>query len=423
MVPPDRIKPFLLHEDKYVRAASMDYFAESWSRDPEVLPLVLDARERFGDGADVRWWIACDQLPLTGPTFDRLLRHLAGTDDEDTKDRLNRVIGHAPGDLLVAKQAEILGHPGLSPKTASQIKLRCDLAGWSGERLWDELQDYARRSADKFDTSGIDHDYVDALVDALSRHDVPDADTVSQLLRTLEPDKGWLEIFLVDLAGARRIPEAIPALVEKFRIDTDYLLERSKEALVRIGDPEAVRLIRAAYPTAPEQFKHYTSEIFGLIKHEESEEAILELLGGETDPDFRTLLCLGLCDLFSERGIEVVKRVIAAGYDTWIASLEEHLLPVAEVLNVELPEAAEWKQRRAREEARLAARLAEMAEAERRYRDRKTQAVDPYASLLASEPYPAAPAPIQRAGPRVGRNAPCPCGSGKKFKKCCGQNP
>ncbi|MCX7019923.1 MAG: preprotein translocase subunit SecA [bacterium] len=25
-----------------------------------------------------------------------------------------------------------------------------------------------------------------------------------------------------------------------------------------------------------------------------------------------------------------------------------------------------------------------------------------------------------RAGPRVGRNDPCPCGSGKKFKKCCG---
>ncbi|MCB1903860.1 MAG: SEC-C domain-containing protein, partial [Gammaproteobacteria bacterium] len=24
------------------------------------------------------------------------------------------------------------------------------------------------------------------------------------------------------------------------------------------------------------------------------------------------------------------------------------------------------------------------------------------------------------AGPKVGRNDPCPCGSGKKFKKCCG---
>jgi uncharacterized protein YecA (UPF0149 family) len=24
--------------------------------------------------------------------------------------------------------------------------------------------------------------------------------------------------------------------------------------------------------------------------------------------------------------------------------------------------------------------------------------------------------------PKVGRNDPCPCGSGKKYKKCCGKN-
>ena len=29
--------------------------------------------------------------------------------------------------------------------------------------------------------------------------------------------------------------------------------------------------------------------------------------------------------------------------------------------------------------------------------------------------------PIVRDGPKVGRNDPCPCGSGKKFKKCCGK--
>ncbi|MEN9557014.1 MAG: hypothetical protein RLZZ232_3300 [Planctomycetota bacterium] len=32
-----------------------------------------------------------------------------------------------------------------------------------------------------------------------------------------------------------------------------------------------------------------------------------------------------------------------------------------------------------------------------------------------------ATAPIVNAGPRVGRNDECPCGSGKKFKKCCGK--
>jgi uncharacterized protein YecA (UPF0149 family) len=29
--------------------------------------------------------------------------------------------------------------------------------------------------------------------------------------------------------------------------------------------------------------------------------------------------------------------------------------------------------------------------------------------------------PIYRTGPKIGRNEPCPCGSGKKFKKCCGK--
>jgi SEC-C motif-containing protein len=30
------------------------------------------------------------------------------------------------------------------------------------------------------------------------------------------------------------------------------------------------------------------------------------------------------------------------------------------------------------------------------------------------------PKPVTRETPKVGRNDPCPCGSGKKFKKCCG---
>lgn len=30
--------------------------------------------------------------------------------------------------------------------------------------------------------------------------------------------------------------------------------------------------------------------------------------------------------------------------------------------------------------------------------------------------------PFVREGPKVGRNDPCPCGSGRKFKKCCGES-
>jgi SEC-C motif-containing protein len=31
------------------------------------------------------------------------------------------------------------------------------------------------------------------------------------------------------------------------------------------------------------------------------------------------------------------------------------------------------------------------------------------------------PEPLRRDGPKIGRNDPCPCASGKKYKKCCGR--
>jgi preprotein translocase subunit SecA len=36
-------------------------------------------------------------------------------------------------------------------------------------------------------------------------------------------------------------------------------------------------------------------------------------------------------------------------------------------------------------------------------------------------PVPKIELPIRREVPKVGRNEPCPCGSGKKFKNCCGR--
>ncbi|MFC1798756.1 preprotein translocase subunit SecA [Thermodesulfobacteriota bacterium] len=41
--------------------------------------------------------------------------------------------------------------------------------------------------------------------------------------------------------------------------------------------------------------------------------------------------------------------------------------------------------------------------------------------LSHGEGPPAKKKPIQRSEKKIGRNAPCPCGSGKKYKKCCGQ--
>jgi uncharacterized protein YecA (UPF0149 family) len=42
------------------------------------------------------------------------------------------------------------------------------------------------------------------------------------------------------------------------------------------------------------------------------------------------------------------------------------------------------------------------------------------AAMEALSQQAAAPVPVRRDQPKVGRNDLCPCGSGKKYKKCCG---
>jgi hypothetical protein len=37
------------------------------------------------------------------------------------------------------------------------------------------------------------------------------------------------------------------------------------------------------------------------------------------------------------------------------------------------------------------------------------------------QPFEEAPASLVRQAPKIGRNSPCPCGSGRKYKRCCGR--
>lgn len=55
--------------------------------------------------------------------------------------------------------------------------------------------------------------------------------------------------------------------------------------------------------------------------------------------------------------------------------------------------------------------------------DRKRRREEERRKQLPTEEEPALPPPVEpvHADKKPGRNDPCPCGSGKKYKKCCGQ--
>ncbi|THB78091.1 MAG: preprotein translocase subunit SecA [Desulfobulbaceae bacterium] len=59
----------------------------------------------------------------------------------------------------------------------------------------------------------------------------------------------------------------------------------------------------------------------------------------------------------------------------------------------------------------------ERLEEERRQRQEQAMQMNKGAAGEEAKPLE----PIKREGEKIGRNAPCPCGSGKKYKKCCGR--
>ncbi|NQU21302.1 MAG: SEC-C domain-containing protein [Candidatus Nealsonbacteria bacterium] len=426
----EEVRPLLLHEDRPVRDAAADYLHSSWCQDTSLAPMILRACHQYGINENIHGLMACSRFVLTEESLDGVLQMLADVDDDETAWRLHRILIHIPVDVLLRRESALLATPNLPDEVMIRINRREDLSNWPGSKLWQELQEFANRSEEEKYVGKIDHAHADDLIEALGRHDEPAAAAICELLRSFGEDGGWLEIFLVDLVGQRRLSEAIPLLVDRLRIDTDYLRERVMEALGRIGDPEAVRLIRETFPSEPRHVKSYASGVIGRIKHPDVEEAILELLEIEEDPGIRTILCMKLCDIFSERGIEVVRRQIHSGYDRMIVCLEDHLLIVAHVLGVALSEADTWRAEREERERQRAERQAEMAELGRQYAALKARGIDPFAKsaenpkpLLKQESPPEKIAPVRLDQPRVGRNAPCPCGSGKKFKKCCAHEP
>ncbi len=418
------LKPHLLHEDGLVRRAVAEWFSKGWSRDPDVVPLILEAARRHGRVETRSELAGLHRLVLDERGLDAALLALQEWADEEAAVYLNRLLAQVPAQLLSRHEARILEAEGVWGETAERIHRRRRLLAWPAEKLWNELEDLAERSQDRY-VGEIDHELSDDLVEALSRHEEPSTARLRELIGRTE---GWLETFAVDLAGARRERELVPTLVDKFHIDTDYLLERVQTALVRIGDRAAVQRIRSAFPSADWNYRNYASGVLADLKSEESEEALLELLSTERDGGLRVLVCLGLCQQFSERGLAAVLGEIRAGYEPGYASLEEEVLPAAQLLGVELPEAAEWRARAEAERASLEGRsrglganwgalLEEWDDSSEGFEDDLLD--DPWDDSFG-DPLDAGVGGYRRAEPKVGRNAPCPCGSGRKFKKCCG---
>ena len=428
-LPETKIKEAILHPEKMVRQEALLYFAGCYSRDAEVMPLVIKAIQTYGRQEAFLQVYVLDHLVQTQATVEwaitELHRHEDKVDDHDSYfPTLCRLLLSAEPQLVAPRADEILQAPGFLKNLAPEFRKRLQLASWDANQCWTELEHICAKGTGKHHPLDVDFGHASRVVKALARKGEKDIDRLLELLgqkvEDFETDPmTWLEIFLVMLAGEMRLERAIPLVVKKLHECGEVLSEQCVEALGKIGTDAAAGAVAEGWLESEWDYRLYATSALEKIHSDTTLRKCLELLLQEKKLDIKTELADALLAQMAEEGIEPVRQMVQQrAYDSGMCDLMSRLVAVSTILGVTFPEYSIWKREAEEKWARMEQRMKEMS-------GFIQATVTP---PVPSKPAPARkkdadlerkPAPLLRTEKQVGRNDPCPCGSGKKFKKCC----
>ena len=341
------LKPHLLHEDRWVRQAVIDYFGDSRSRDPEVAKLVLASHDRYYRKGEFPLLGRLADLVLDDEAAYRILDLLEADPSHITGIHLNWSIAAFPRALIRTELERIERNPRVNEETRAQMALRRELAAQSDQELWRRFLDFSGRERMRRTPVRQDGGLADALIEQLAERESPGEEAVCEMLASRTYSGTFFDGLVVKLAGGMGSKRAVPHIVRRISEDeeNDNRPPYVHRALARIGDPAAVAEIRSRWGDYSRDSRMTAACILGTLKTVESEQALLQFMKREHDRDVRYYLAEALCDLFSREGIFSVLQVIREGcsYDP----LDNKLLPVLDVLGIDhLPQAREWRKAR-----------------------------------------------------------------------------
>lgn len=252
-------------------------------------------------------------------------------------------------------------------------------------------------------------------------------------------DKLWMPVHAVKLLGTLANPDALPQLIDSLVLaseaDYDWVMEDLPTVFGRIGSPAVEPLIEFILKNRGDDKLWWSRTVAanGLvaiaIQHPQERERVLSLLHGlfseGEDPEFLGFAASYLLDLNDSSSIPILEKAfdldlieedIVSREDLQqdreepdketLAQYNSDLLEFYEPQQV-AERQARWEEER-REEELLAAQKREKLE----------KSIDSELKRLDIAMKWSSPKALS-AQRKIGRNEPCPCGSGKKFKKCC----
>jgi Predicted metal-binding protein related to the C-terminal domain of SecA len=401
MLKPDQIKPFLSHPEGVIREFTANYFAKSFSLDSELIPLILDytrikdSNEIHPDDEDANKLMldSARYFIQTEETFTEILERFECADQY--KSSYVQLLLNAGPRLLEKNLPKLILYPELK-KVAEQT---VEVIHQSTPDLWKRLMEYSEAHAEEY-IGEFDFNYGVIMVRELAgRPDLP-LEEMRQILITEPENNGvYKEIYLTILAGELRDEAWIPVLIYKLASGGDIICKNAADALTKIGTPAVAEALYERYCLKDGYFSLFAAPLLGQIKTENAEDAILKLLAVEEDNDDAAVLADSLGQLLSTKGIPQIQKYIKEGYSSCILSLEKTLYCNYVINGVELEDIAKYRQMIQDERDEFRKRSAE-------YKQR-TESTNKAKPVVNPD--------------KIGRNDPCPCGSGIKYKKCCGK--
>jgi HEAT repeat protein len=436
MLTPAQIIPFLSHDDAEVRSRARRYLVSANDPAPATADDFWAAADKVPEEDRGAYLDRLGLVPQTESSVKRLLEELPKADPA-TRDSLRGTLERLDFDRLKEMTETIRASDAVPEDIKTHLQARIDLANEPAEPLWDRMMEFARGL--KPELTLEQEREVDRLIEAVSRH--PDLFR-DRVLAAVSDEKlrDWPELIVTDIAGGMKLSDAANALLDKLKVeDADFLWEVAGDALVHIGDERVVAAIAERWPREADGFKHSAAEVLGRIKRPESQAALVNALQGEQDLGVVTSAASALIELMPDDAPTIdTLRALArdeATYDRMMVHLDEDLLTLSTMTGIELPEGPEWRrkidERRARWSmgmsnvdtgmAQMSSALASSPVYTGPLRPVPPEFRRSASAAVAERPALAAKKPFRNAQPKVGRNDPCPCGSGKKHKKCCGK--
>jgi len=414
----EQVAQGLLHPKSLVRNAALRYFAKAFSLDSTVMPLAAQAVDTYGWDEAFEYPSYLSWLVHTEETFQWLIARMQRIGHPQTRPGKEECLGlagiivRADVDLLAKNQQTLQSLRGLRPQHRRIIADRVRLRRRDAETCWNELYAWCREYRAVRHINEADLPAAERLVEALARDAAFCADRILDVLSQEIEDcqdnpMAWMACLVARLAGESRLEAAAPLLAEKLRLDGgDLLNEECMYSLVKIGTDSAVQALCDRWPSEPDHFKLYGISSLENIHGDAKVQRCLALYPAEDSISHHVGLLRAVLTSFASEGVEHARQFILDG--GW--GLEREVLAAATLAGISFPELPQWLEK---EEAAI------VTGRERRRQlfappPRKGKRKVPSVAQLGESPV----LPLIEK-PKAGRNDPCPCGSGRKYKKCC----